>query len=126
MDLQKLLDPEVFGKTLIGLGLLWYIDSRAYLIFKDTLSNLKDVFENAQFYSDNMDEYLLEGKVSGDELNILNSMKQRAIERYESILDKSVPKFLLFSRPFFYFQAKKEFNYMKEESKKRLNELEAA
>ncbi|MFH1503733.1 MAG: hypothetical protein ABIE36_03690 [Candidatus Diapherotrites archaeon] len=126
MSLQNLLDPEIIGSVLIGAVFFNYVDSRYYTLFKDTLSFSKDVFKNAEFYSDNMNKFLSEEKLSDDKRKLLNLLKQTTIERYESFQDKSVPKFFLFSRTLFYFQAKKEFSYMKKESKRRLNELRAA
>jgi len=126
MGLKELLDPEVLGYLLIGTGLLYYVDRCGYDIFKDQLSFSKDRFEDAQFYSKYMDKFSSEEELSDGELKILNSNKQHAIERYESLLDENVPKFLLLSRPLFYFQAKKELDYIKEESEKRLEELKVA
>ena len=126
MSLQNLLDPEIIGPVLMGAFLIRRVDICSYRLFKDTLSYSKDVFKEAQFYSNYMNKFLSKEELSDDKRQVLNSLKQTAIERYESLTDKTVPKFLLFSRPFFYFQAKKELFHLKEESERRLSELKVA
>jgi len=118
MSLQNLLDPDVIVPVLAGAILLHRIDSCNYNLFKDKLSFSKERFKDVQPW----EEYL--NQTSGKEFS--EGIKQYLIKIYSSFVDKTVPKSLLFSRPFFYFQAKKEISYMKEESEKRLSELKAA
>ncbi|MEK6833282.1 MAG: hypothetical protein AABY32_04490 [Nanoarchaeota archaeon] len=118
MSLQNLLDPEVVIPVLMGVGLIHYIDSCSYNLFKTKLSFSREDFKDAQSWEEYMNH--TSRKESSEDA------KQNAIKLYSSLLDKKVPKFLIFSRPFFYFQIKKEISYMKEESVKRLSELKAA
>lgn len=55
---------------------------------------------------------------------IFNSVKNHIVENYNSVLEMNVPKYLMFSRPGFYFDTKKELAGMKEESERRLKGLE--
>ena len=112
MGLKELLEPEIIGGILIGTGLLWYVDSLRYNFFKDKLSFSREDFAYAQFLQD----YFNQNKFS-------ESAREGAIKLYGSFVNKKVPKLFLFSRPFFYFRAKKELSDLQEESEKRLEEL---
>jgi hypothetical protein len=115
MGLQNLLDSEVIAPALAGLYLIHRLDVFSCYLFKTKLSFSREDFKDAQFW----EEYMR--NTSGNES--FEDAKQNAINIYTSLLDKKVPKFLILSRPFFYFQVKKEIAYMKEESEKRLSEL---
>ena len=118
MGLQNLLNPEVIFPVLIVAGLVNCVDSCYYNLFKTKFSFSKENFKDAQFW----EEYMK----NTSEKESSEDAKQNAIELYSSFLDKTVPKFLIFSRPFFYFQTKKEISHMKEESEKKLRELKVA
>ncbi len=126
MSLQNLLDPDFIVPVLAGAVLLHRIDSYNYNLFKDNLSFSKEDFNKAQENEEYIENVLQRAGMLDEDSRILNATKASTIGIYESFADKKVPKFLLFSRPFFYFQAKKEINYMKEESEERLKDLQAA
>lgn len=117
MGLQNLLDPEVVVPALAGLYLIYRLDVCSYDLFRTKLSFLKEDFKDAQFW----EEYMK----STSKKEPSEDAKQNAIRLYNSFLGKTVPRFFVFSRPFFYFQTKKEICYMKEESEKKLSELKA-
>jgi len=125
MSLRDLLDAEVIGFVLLGIGSLHYIGSLSYEVFQTKLSFLKESFKDTQNWEKYIDKLLSEEKLPENNPKLLDA-KQYVIKKYKSLLDKKVSKSLLFTRPLFYFQVKKEFDYIKEESEKRLNELQAA
>lgn len=122
MGLQDL-SAETIGYTFFGLAMLAYFDRLAYNISKDNLLNLKEIFGNAEFYSEHMHPYISRENLSDKELKVFELNKQHAIERYEFLLKEKIPVFFTVIRPFFYFRTKKELNSMKKESKERLKEL---
>jgi len=101
------------------------MDLSCYKTFKDTISYLKEDFKDVQFWEKYADKLLSEEKLPESNSEVLGS-KQKVIKRYEALLDRPVPKFFFFSRPFFYFKAKKEISNVEEEIERRLKELKVA
>lgn len=125
MSLQDLLDPDFLISALGGLYILHRMDLGCYRIFNERFSYSQDILKNAQFWEKYADKLLSEEKLPENNSKVLDT-KQHVIELYKSLEDKFVPKFFLFSRPFFYFKAKKELSHMGEEIERRLKELKAA
>lgn len=124
MSLQALLDPDFLVPALAVTYVVHRMDLSCYKTFKDTISYLKEDFKDAQFWESYTNKLLSEGKLSENNSEVLDS-KQKAIKRYKALSDRYVPKFFFFSRPFFYFKAKKEISHMGEEIERRLKELKA-
>jgi len=126
MGLQDLLHPNFLGPALAVTYLIHRMDFRYYEAFEDKISFLKEDFNRAQENEEYIENVLQRAGMLDEDSRILDVTKELTIEIYESFADKSVPKFFLFSRPWFYLKAKKELTCMKEESEKRLSVLKAA
>ena len=118
MSLKDLLHPDFLVPVFAVTYLIHRVELNRYEIFEKKLSFLKEDFKDAPFWESYMD------KNSNKEFS--EYVRQNAIKKYKFVVDESVPKSFLFSRPWFYFEAKKELSSLQKESEKRLEELKAA